>query len=197
MLFSFSLVLKQAGKEEKTKIINKEIMSVDTATVSETIVTRRQKTGDDEKPEASNTGHLPGFSPLPLPPREHCYSPHTAMPTEDKMGSLYAAVTERNPQPSSSSSRPSDRDAGAGREASSGESPAVRFVPRTTRLETRKRKLEEDMEHFSTPPESDNEPLIGPKLPEPPRLDMEDESLNTTMNLIRNTMKRVKQCVYL
>ncbi|KAK1880041.1 RNA-binding protein 48 [Dissostichus eleginoides] len=37
-----------------------------------------------------------------------------------------------------------------------------------------------------------NEPLIGPKLPEPPKLDMEDVSLNTTANLIRNTLKKVE-----
>lgn len=36
-----------------------------------------------------------------------------------------------------------------------------------------------------------NEQLIGPKLPEPPRVDMEDESLNTTVSLIRNTLKKV------
>lgn len=171
---------------------------MDTATITESAVARRQ-TMDNEKPETSNTGHFDGFPQLPLPPREHCYSPHRAPPTEDRMGTLYAAVTETNPQPSSSSSRPPDRDRArdTGHEVSSDQSPAVRFVPRTTRLETRKRKLEEDAEHFLTPPESDKEPLIGPKLPEPPKVDMEDESLNTTVNLIRNTMKKVTTCLYL
>lgn len=166
-------------------------MSVDTASISETIVTRHQKTVDNEKPETSNTGHVSGLPPLPLPPREYSYSAHRALPTEDKMGTLYTAVTETNPQPSSSSSQPSDRDAGTGHKVNSDQSAAVRFVPRTARLENRKRKLEEDMGHFLTDPKSNNEPIIGPKLPEPPKLDMEDESLNTTMNLIRNTMKKV------
>lgn len=176
---------------EKTKTVKKETVSVDTATTSETIVTRHQKT-DNEPPETSDTGHFYGFPPLPLPPQEYCYSAHRALPTEDRMGTLHAAVPETNPQPRSSSSQPSDRDAGIGHKVSSDRSAAVRFVPRTTWLENRKRKLEEDMGQFLTGPKSNNnEPLIGPKLPEPPKLDMEDESLNTTMNLIRNTMKKV------
>uniref|UniRef100_A0A3Q0SYJ6 RNA-binding protein 48 n=1 Tax=Amphilophus citrinellus TaxID=61819 RepID=A0A3Q0SYJ6_AMPCI len=65
----------------------------------------------------------------------------------------------------------------------------VRFLPRTTHLEKRKRKMEEAAEHSITI-SGQNEPLIGPKLPEPSKLDMEDKSLNTTVNLIRNTMKQ-------
>lgn len=177
------------------KIVHKETVSVDTATISETVVTSHQKTVNKEKPETSNTSHFYGFPPLPLPPQEYCYSAHTALPTEDKMGTLYTAVTETNPQPSSSSSQPSDGDAGIGHKVNSDQSAAVRFVPRTTRLENRKRKLEENMGHFFNDPKRNNEPLIGPKLPEPPKLDMEDESLNTTMTLIRNTMKKVT-CLY-
>lgn len=161
--------------------------------MSETTVTRHQKTISNDKPETSNTGHFYGFPPLPLPPREYCYR---AWPTEDNMGTLYAGVTETNPQPSSSSSQPADR--GIGHQDNSDQSAAVRFVPRTTRLENRKRRLEEDGGHFlPKSPKSNNEPLIGPKLPEPPKLDMEDESLNTTMNLIRSTMKKVTQCVHI
>lgn len=113
------------------------------------------------------------------------------------MGTLYAGVTETNPQPGSSSSQPADRDTGIRHEANSDQPAPVRFVPRTARLENRKRRLEEDGGHFLTGPKSNNEPLIGPKLPEPPKLDMEDESLNTTMNLIRSTMKKVTQCVHM
>lgn len=171
------------------KIVNKE--TVDTATISETIVTRHQKTVDNEKPETSNTGHFYGFPPLPLPPREYCYRAHRTLPTEDKMGTLYTAVTETNPQASTSSSQPSDRHAGIGHKVNWDQPATGRFVPRTTWLENRKRKLEEDTGHFLTDPKGNNEPLIGPKLPEPPKLDMEDESLNTTMNLIRNVMKKV------
>lgn len=51
--------------------------------------------------------------------------------------------------------------------------------------------MEEAAEHSKTDVSVKNEPLIGPKLLEPPKLDMDDESLNTTVNLIRNTMKQV------
>lgn len=167
-------------------------MSADLATTSETIITRPERTSDTEKPETSNIGHYYGFPLLPLPPQECPYNPHRGMPKEDKMGTLYTAVTETNPQPSPGSSQPSsDRDRSTGQKVNSEQSAAVRFVPRTTQLENRKRKMEEDVEHLSADPPSNNEPLIGPKLPEPPKIDMEDESLNTTMNLIRNTMKKV------
>lgn len=173
------------------KIVNKERVSVDTATISETIDTRQQKTVNNEKPETSNISHFYGFPLLPLPPRQYFHGAHRALPTEDKMGTLYTAVTETNPQPSVSCSQPSERDAGIRHKVNSDQSASVRFVPRTTWVESRKRKLEENIEHFLADPKSNNEPLIGPKLPEPPKLDMEDESLNTTMNLIRNTMKKV------
>lgn len=179
------------------KNVNKETVSVDTATTSGTVVTSHQKTVNKEKPETPKTGNFYGFPLLPLPPREFWYSAHTALPTEDKMGTLYTAVSETNPQPSSSSSQPSVGGAGMGHKVNSDQSAAVRFVPRTTRLENRKHKLEEDVGHFLTDPKRNNEPLIGPKLPEPPKLDMEDESLNTTATLIRNTMKKVTLCVYI
>lgn len=171
-------------------MLNKEPVSADTATTSQTTVTRHGKISNNEKPETSNAGHFYGFPLLPLPPREHQRNAHRGAPTEDKMGTLYTAVTETNPQPSSSSSQAST-DRVMGQEVNSDQSAAVRFVPRTTQLDNRKRKMEEDVEHLLTHPKSNTEPLIGPKLPEPPKLDMEDESLNTTMNLIRNTMKKV------
>lgn len=167
-------------------------MSADLATTSATSISRPESTSDPEKPETSNSGHYYGFPLLPLPPQEYPYVTHRGMPKEDKMGTLYTAVTETTPQPSSSSSQPSSyRDRGIRQKVSSDQSAAVRFIPRTTRLENRKRKMGEDVEHLSADLKSNNEPLIGPKLPEPPKIDMEDESLNTTMNLIRNTMKKV------
>ena len=70
---------------------------------------------------------------------------------------------------------------------------AVMFVPRTTHLENRKRKTQEphDPLLLSYDVVGKNSPLVGPQLPEPPRLDMEDESLNTTVHQIRNTLKQV------
>uniref|UniRef100_A0A674DCW9 RNA binding motif protein 48 n=1 Tax=Salmo trutta TaxID=8032 RepID=A0A674DCW9_SALTR len=53
--------------------------------------------------------------------------------------------------------------------------PAVpsRFIPRTTHLENRKRKMVETSKDFL------------------PKMDMADESLNTTANMVRNTLKTV------
>uniref|UniRef100_A0A671S4V5 RNA-binding protein 48 n=1 Tax=Sinocyclocheilus anshuiensis TaxID=1608454 RepID=A0A671S4V5_9TELE len=77
-------------------------------------------------------------------------------------------------------------------------SPSVRFKPRTTHLESRKRKLEEQV--FFLNEASETETLIGPKLPELPKVDMEDQSLNVTASLIRQTMSKVslseKKCVH-
>lgn len=183
----------KAREVEKRRILNtQDTVSAELATTSETIITRPTRTSDKEKPETPNTGHYYGFPLLPLPPREYDNNTHRSMPTEDKMGTLHTAVTESNPQPSSSSSQPSSGRAGCiEQKVNLDQAAEVRFVPRTTRLENRKRKIEEDVEHLLTHPKSKNEPLIGPKLPEPPKIDMEDESLNTTMNLIRNTMKKV------
>ncbi|XP_069852588.1 RNA-binding protein 48 [Dipodomys merriami] len=68
-----------------------------------------------------------------------------------------------------------------------------RFMPRTTQLQERKRRREDDRKlgtllETST---SSNEVIIGPKLPDIPKVDLQDDSLNTTANLIRNKLKEV------
>lgn len=110
------------------------------------------------------------------------------------MGTLHTAVSNTKQQPEQSLSfNQSSSDRGRGREhrLAPSQAPAVRFVPRTTNLENRKRKMEEAAGQTLTDVSGGNEPLIGPKLPEPPKLDMDDESLNTTVSLIRNTMRQV------
>lgn len=110
------------------------------------------------------------------------------------MGTLHNAFIgskQQPPQSSRFSQTSSHRDRGTDHRLTSNQSSAVRFVPRTTHLENRKRKMEEVAKHSPTEVTRNNEPLIGPKLPEPPKLDMEDESLNTTVSQIRNTMKQV------
>lgn len=111
------------------------------------------------------------------------------------MGTLHNAIieTKQQPVPSSSSNRTSsDRDKGREQRTTPKQSATARFVPRTTQLESRKRRVEEEeAERLGTDVAGSNEPLIGPKLPETPKVDMEDESLNTTVSLIRNTMKKV------
>ncbi|XP_027703678.1 RNA-binding protein 48 [Vombatus ursinus] len=69
----------------------------------------------------------------------------------------------------------------------------ARFMPRTTQLQERKRRREEDRKlgtFLETSPRN-NEVIIGPQLPEIPKVDMEDESLNMSANLIRNKLKEV------
>ncbi|XP_072303647.1 RNA-binding protein 48 isoform X2 [Eucyclogobius newberryi] len=68
--------------------------------------------------------------------------------------------------------------------------PPVRFLPRTTQIETRKRLAEDETEQSLE--DVTSEGFIGPKLPEQPKLDMEDESLNRTVKMIRNTLKQVE-----
>nr|XP_046273579.1 RNA-binding protein 48 [Scatophagus argus] len=191
-------VQNKAREKEQKEAVNNERTSSDNTSTSEVIITGLDKTSDNENNgETSHIGHFSGFPLLPLPPQEYHYYGHknqrVTTPTEDKMGTLHNAVIDakQQPLPSSSSSQTSS-DRGTEHKLTSSQSPAVRFVPRTTHLENRKRKMEEAVEHPLSDAAGNKEPLIGPKLPEPPKLDMEDESLNTTVRLIRSTMKQVE-----
>lgn len=193
----FLLFCFKAREKKQREAVNEETTS-NTGPTSETVIPRRHKTSDNDNAEkTSNISHCTDFPPLPLPPREYNYflhkSHHETVPTEDKMGTLHNAIIDKNQQKghSSSSSQSllgSDTEC---RLTSSQPSAVVRFVPRTTHLETRKRKLTDAAVHSPTYAARNNETLIGPKLPEPPKVDMEDESLNTTVSLIRSTMKQV------
>ncbi|XP_010153913.1 PREDICTED: RNA-binding protein 48, partial [Eurypyga helias] len=71
-----------------------------------------------------------------------------------------------------------------------------RFMPRTTHLQERKRKREEGNKFSLVGTSVDNtEVIIGPQLPEIPKVDMDDESLNTSATLIRNKLKEVADSV--
>ncbi|NXP48076.1 RBM48 protein, partial [Heliornis fulica] len=71
-----------------------------------------------------------------------------------------------------------------------------RFLPRTTHLQERKRKREEGTKFSLIGTNADNtEVIIGPQLPEIPKVDMEDDSLNTSATLIRNKLKEVADSV--
>ncbi|XP_028256010.1 RNA-binding protein 48 [Parambassis ranga] len=185
----------RAKEIEQQKATNEEPASSDTATTSDKIITR-QTCDDDNTGEASNTSHYSRFPPLPLPPQEHFYrhkSQHRIIETEDKMGTLHNAITNREQErvQSSTSNLPSSNgEKGSELRLALNQASVGRFVPRNTHLENRKRKMEEVAEQLETK-SGQNEPLIGPKLPDPSKLDMEDESLNTTLNQIRNTMKQV------
>lgn len=67
-----------------------------------------------------------------------------------------------------------------------------RFMPRTTHLQERKRKREEGASFALLGTSVDKtEVVFGPQLPGAPKVDMDDESLNTSVALIRNKMKEV------
>ncbi|XP_006891530.1 PREDICTED: RNA-binding protein 48 [Elephantulus edwardii] len=67
-----------------------------------------------------------------------------------------------------------------------------RFMPRTTQLQERKRRREDDYKLGTLlKTSSSDEVLIGPQLPDIPKVDMQDDSLNTTADLIRNKLKEV------
>ncbi|NXI56849.1 RBM48 protein, partial [Chloroceryle aenea] len=71
-----------------------------------------------------------------------------------------------------------------------------RFMPRTTHLQERKRKREEgDMFSLIGTSVDNTEVVIGPQLPEIPKVDMDDASLNTSATLIRNKLKEVSDSV--
>ncbi|KFV51478.1 RNA-binding protein 48, partial [Gavia stellata] len=71
-----------------------------------------------------------------------------------------------------------------------------RFMPHTTHLQERKRKREEGSKFSLIGTSANNtEVIIGPQLPEIPKVDMDDDSLNTSATLIRNKLKEVADSV--
>lgn len=65
-------------------------------------------------------------------------------------------------------------------------------MPRTTQLQERKRKREEGNKSALIETNVDStDIIIGPQLPEIPKVDMDDDSLNTSATLIRNKLKEV------
>ncbi|KFQ44766.1 RNA-binding protein 48, partial [Nestor notabilis] len=71
-----------------------------------------------------------------------------------------------------------------------------RFMPRTTHLQERKRKREEGTKFSLIGTSMDNaEVVIGPQLPEIPKVDLDDDSLNTSAKLIRTKLKEIADSV--
>ncbi|XP_053190866.1 RNA-binding protein 48 [Scomber japonicus] len=188
----------KAREKEQEQAVSEEPTPSDTT--SEKISARHEPTSDcDNTGESSNVGHFSSFPLLPLPPQEHPYYRHEnqrrTVTTEDKMGTLHNVIMDKKQQPVQSpcsSQISSHTDRGKEHRLASSQTSAIRFLPRNAHLENRKRKMEEVAEHSLTDVAGKNEPLIGPKLPDQPKLEMEDESLNTTVSLIRNTMKQVE-----
>uniref|UniRef100_A0A3P9NBQ1 RNA-binding protein 48 n=1 Tax=Poecilia reticulata TaxID=8081 RepID=A0A3P9NBQ1_POERE len=188
-----SYIARAARKATQESPVSSEApTSSDKIPTSCDVTSRNEDTG-----EALSLSHYSEFPLLPLPPQEHCSfrqkSHRGLVPTEDKMGTLHNAFFNVEQQQAESlSSNPITSNREQGTEGRQGPNPGsgVRFIPRITNLESRKRKVEESGEPAANI-SGENESLIGPKLPEPAKLDMEDESLNTTVSLIRSTMMQV------
>lgn len=70
-----------------------------------------------------------------------------------------------------------------------------RFMPRTTQLQERKRRRDESNKLALIGTDTvRKEIIIGPRLPETSKIDMDDDSLNTSATLIRNKLKEVCYC---
>ncbi|XP_018587418.1 RNA-binding protein 48 [Scleropages formosus] len=127
---------------------------------------------------------------LPLPPQEGFPSVFEQTVYEDSMGSTYSAGTSDQPIASVGQKCSSDRSTVVYIKVKDRPPPA-KLIPRTAHLQNRKRKMEEASKAFLLGTTEKNDTLIGPKLPELPKVDMEDDSLNITVNLIRSTMAKV------
>ncbi|XP_072532194.1 RNA-binding protein 48 [Salminus brasiliensis] len=159
--------------------------------------------------DSSSSSTSPGFALLPLPPHERVPQQHLSskysfksqsvhggsVPTEDRMGSLHSFIPSSAPDDCKQTSQWSNLPSTGNEERESTRKPknppstTPRFIPRTAHLENRKRKMEVSTDLLGVADR--NAPLYGPKLPELPKMDMEDESLNKTANIIRHTMAKV------
>uniref|UniRef100_A0A1A8IPU4 RNA-binding protein 48 n=2 Tax=Nothobranchius TaxID=28779 RepID=A0A1A8IPU4_NOTKU len=170
--------------------------STSSTTASDINVRHDQTSKKECAEDASNHSQHAEFPPLPVHPWEqHSFghnNPHGIRAQEDKMGTLHDAIINlKQPQVEKLSvNQASERDHDTEHRLTSDQASAFRFLPRSSHLEIRKRRMEEAPEQ-SASVSGGTETLIGPKLPEPPKLDMNDDSLNTTASLIRNTMKQV------
>ncbi|MBN3272466.1 RBM48 protein, partial [Polyodon spathula] len=68
----------------------------------------------------------------------------------------------------------------------------ARFIPRTTHLQDRRRRKEQvAVDSLIGIDTNDAEVFVGPKLPEEPKVDMGDDSLNVSADFIRNRLIKV------
>ncbi|KAJ8273321.1 hypothetical protein GJAV_G00100250 [Gymnothorax javanicus] len=166
----------------------------------------RDSSQDEE--ECLSTSCLSGYPSLPLPPQEDVFQSlsmyeqpssstvisgyqYTMPPTEDNMGSTYHFVDSYNKPSSSIDLKPTPANPGRTCQKKKISHSATRLIPRTMHLENRKRKMEDAYQHTLLGIADKSETLIGPKLPQPPQIDMEDASLNITANLVRSTLAKV------
>ncbi|XP_063042031.1 RNA-binding protein 48-like [Engraulis encrasicolus] len=174
---------------------------------------RRPQNVTKDSHHASTANSYQGFPllPLPLPPpleKPFCQPPYSGhllqgrplLPTEDKMGSLHHYIdTSKDPKPHTATTTSAattttiqqSRPPTTNSRPTKGPSSHERFLPRTAHLDQRKRKAEETVSRSLMGSSDEPELFIGPKLPEIPKTDLEDASLNITANIIRNTMSKI------
>ncbi|XP_062386291.1 RNA-binding protein 48 [Sardina pilchardus] len=162
-----------------------------------------QKTYEERVPQnspkersSSYRDHYQGFPLLPLPPQEKllCHPPHSGplqpgreLPTEDKMGSLHHYVDPSKDPKIHMAQRDQETNSRPAKNASS----IIRFLPRPAHLDSRKRKAEMAISQSLMGISDEGGRIIGPQLPEMPKTDLQDVSLNITANMIRSTMSKI------
>ncbi|XP_062870202.1 RNA-binding protein 48 [Trichomycterus rosablanca] len=189
---------KEHTQVQADKVMNSELPASSSAMLKDRLHPHRNHG------ETSHSNTCSGFPLLPLPPQKdnphHMFSSkefksqslHCSSSTEDKMGSLHSFIPsskEHCEHTSNDPNTPAKEKEWITKKSKNPSTTVPRFIPRTAHLENRKRKIEDSS--VLTGAADKNAPLYGPKLPEPPRMDMEDNSLNTTANLIRKTMAKV------
>lgn len=166
--------------------------------------------GNSAQTETSNPNTYTECPLLPLPAQEEtpqqCLSSkgfksrslHTSAPTEDKMGSLHNFIPSSPllSKETLNGQKSADNDERhRTKRFQNPPSTAPRFIPRMAHLGNRKRKIQNSTDLLGMLDK--NAPVCGPKLPEQQRMDMEDDSLNKTANLIRQTMAKVSSVIQL
>ncbi|XP_066571565.1 RNA-binding protein 48 [Amia ocellicauda] len=156
---------------------------------------------DGESDTWNNYSDYYGYPMLPPPPQEDV---HRFWPSPQSAAFRSAGPGEGGLLPAGFSPAPEDYSADSCREpsgprdsrrrepsASKAKGTVSRFIPRTTHLQERKRRAEQaGVASLMGIPGTD-EALIGPKLPETPKLDLGDDSLNTTANVIRSKLRKI------
>ncbi|XP_043923609.1 RNA-binding protein 48 [Protopterus annectens] len=116
---------------------------------------------------------------LPFHHRQGCENPRTGPQETSRVQEMHTDHTK--------ASTPSSQ-----KRTSTVKNVAVaRFLPRPTQLQERKRRREEDSNNFFRTNSDTDKTFIGPELPQIPKVDMGDNSLNQSADLIRHTLMKV------
>ncbi|XP_056375000.1 RNA-binding protein 48 isoform X2 [Hyla sarda] len=152
----------------------------------------KDRQGTEKRKDAPNNS-----SSVSVPVESYCPGPSTWGPTPQPDEFLHMQPScypepyqeYRSTSPSGSFSRnPSSGDNAQDVVRSN----PARFMPRTTQLQERQRRREASLAHSLSLTDSP-EVVVGPKLPDLPKLDLEDDSLNTSAKLIRGKLNQVSQ----